>query len=117
MEIWPAIDLLGGKCVRLQQGDYDRKTVFSDIPSEMAQQWVSQSADRLHLVDLDGARDGEWINEQVVRDIVSSVAVPCQLGGGVRDEQTISRMLNAGLSRLVVGTQAIKRPDWFRSMC
>ena len=62
MEIWPAIDLLGGKCGRLQQGDYDRKTVFGDIPSEMAQQWVSQAADRLHLVDLDGARDGEWIN-------------------------------------------------------
>jgi len=117
MEVWPAIDLLGGKCVRLRQGDYDRETVFGDDPVAMARRWIQQGAKHLHLVDLDGARDGTPVNRHVVAEIVAAVDVPCELGGGVRDEQTIAGLLDLGLSRLVVGTRALKDPDWFRDVC
>ena len=117
MEIWPAIDLRGGFCVRLQQGDYDRETVFGEDPAAMARHWVDQGARHLHLVDLDGARDGRPTNLVSVRAIVESVAIPCELGGGIRDEQTIREMLDVGLARLVIGTLAIREPDWFRRMC
>ncbi len=116
MRIWPAIDLRGGKCVRLQQGDYNRETVFNNNPSDVAKRWVDEGADCLHLVDLDGARDGKLINGEVISEIVSSVDVTFQLGGGIRDEEAITRLLELGLDRLVVGTQAIKEPDWFREM-
>lgn len=117
MEIWPAIDLRGGKCVRLQQGDYGRETVFGDDPAAMARHWVELGAEYLHLVDLDGARSGESGNLSSIRAIVEAVAIPCELGGGIRDQETIERLLKLGLSRLVIGTLAIKRPDWFRRMC
>ncbi len=117
MQIWPAIDLRGGKCVRLQQGDYQRETVFADDPVAMAVRWRDSGADCLHLVDLDGARDGQAINAPVVEAIVQQVALPCQLGGGIRDEQSIERWLDCGVARLVVGTRALKEPDWFRQMC
>ena len=117
MEIWPAIDLRGGKCVRLVQGDYDRQTVYADDPLEMAQHWVDQGARRLHLVDLDGARDGQGANREIAREIAGSVGIPCQLGGGIRDEETIVSLLDAGLSRLVIGTRAVKDPDWFCGVC
>ena len=118
MEIWPAIDLLGGNCVRLQQGDYSRDTVFSDSPGSMASQWFSDGAALLHCVDLDGAKTGSIVNESAIRDIVRAAnGRPVQLGGGVRTEQTIERLLALGLSRLVVGTAALKKPDWFASMC
>ncbi len=117
MEIWPAIDLRGGKCVRLKQGDYDRETVFGDDPAEMARHWVAQGAQRFHLVDLDGARDGRPINLASIRAIVDTSGVPCELGGGIRDQQTIEQLLGIGLIRLVVGTSALKEPDWFRRMC
>jgi phosphoribosylformimino-5-aminoimidazole carboxamide ribotide isomerase len=116
MQIIPAIDLRGGRCVRLQQGDYDRETVFGDDPAAMAAHWVSEGAERLHLVDLDGAKAGQPVNVEAVRAILDHVAVPCQLGGGVRDESTLSAWLAAGVERLVVGTQALKDPAWFRSM-
>lgn len=116
MRIWPAIDMRGGKCVRLQQGDYDRETVFDDEPASVAQRWVQQGSDCLHLVDLDGARDGKLINGEAIRRIVDSVDVTLQLGGGIRDETTIQRLLDLGLDRLVIGTQALKHPDWFRTM-
>ncbi len=116
MQVWPAIDLRDGKCVRLQQGDYDRETVFGDNPLEMAQRWVQLGADCLHLVDLDGARDGKLVNRDAIAQIVSQVQVTCQLGGGIRDEDTIQALLELGLDRLVIGTQALKRPDWFRSV-
>jgi len=116
MRIWPAIDLRGGRCVRLQQGDYNRETVFNDNPADVAKRWVDEGADCLHLVDLDGARDGKLINGEVISKIVSSVDVTFQLGGGIRDEAAITRLLELGLHRLVVGTQAIKHPDWFREM-
>ncbi|OHB69231.1 MAG: 1-(5-phosphoribosyl)-5-[(5-phosphoribosylamino)methylideneamino]imidazole-4-carboxamide isomerase [Planctomycetes bacterium RBG_13_63_9] len=117
MEIWPAIDLRGGKCVRLKQGDYEQETVFGEDPAAMARHWVGLGARRLHLVDLDGARDGQPGNLESVRAIVAAADVPCELGGGIRAEQTIRRLLDLGLSRLVIGTLAIRQPDWFRRMC
>jgi phosphoribosylformimino-5-aminoimidazole carboxamide ribotide isomerase len=117
MQIWPAIDLRGGKCVRLQQGDYGRETVFGDDPAAMARHWLQQGAEYLHLVDLDGARSGKVENWDAVKAIADTVSVPCELGGGIRDEETIGRLLDLGLSRLVIGTLALKQPDWFRSMC
>lgn len=117
MEIWPAIDLRGGKCVRLRQGDYGQETVFGDDPAAMARHWVEQGAKRLHLVDLDGARDGRPANLPSVRSIVAAVDVPCELGGGIRNEESIRALLDLGLRRLVVGTSALRDPDWFRRMC
>lgn len=117
MEIWPAIDLRGGQCVRLEQGDYDRETVFSRAPDEVARRWVGLGAKRLHLVDLDGAREGRPVNWASVQSILAAVDVPCQLGGGIRGEETIERWLAAGLQRLVVGTRAIQSPDWFAQVC
>ncbi len=117
MRIWPAIDLRNGKCVRLQQGDYNRETVFGENPVEMAEHWVSEGADCMHLVDLDGARDGVSINAGVIGNIVKAISLPCQVGGGIRSEETIQSMLDIGVSRLVVGTKALKDPDWFTAMC
>lgn len=117
MELWPAIDLLGGKCVRLQQGDYERETVFGEDPVAIAQQWRDQGAEYLHLVDLDGAKSGNLVNEAVIRRIAQAMDIPVQLGGGVRDESTIIRLLSLGLKRLVLGTAALKNQDWFVAMC
>lgn len=118
MQIWPAIDLRHGKPVRLQQGDYNRETVFGDCPATMAKRWVDAGAKRLHLVDLDAARgDDPTANRAAVAAILEAVDVPCQLGGGVRDDETIKAMLGLGLSRLVVGSAALKRPQWFASVC
>jgi len=117
MQIWPAIDIRGGNCVRLVQGDYDRELRFGEDPAAMARRWVEQGAECLHLVDLDGARDGRPANLDAVQAILRAVDVPCQLGGGVRDEQTIGRLLDAGVARLVIGTAALKQPDWFRATC
>ncbi|MBA61334.1 MAG: 1-(5-phosphoribosyl)-5-[(5-phosphoribosylamino)methylideneamino]imidazole-4-carboxamide isomerase [Planctomycetaceae bacterium] len=116
MKIWPAIDLRGGNCVRLKQGDYNQETVFGDDPGAMARQWSNQGAECMHLVDLDGARDGLWINQDAVRTIVNTIDVPCQLGGGVREQSTIELLLGLGVSRLIIGTKALKEPDWFSSM-
>jgi len=117
MQIWPAIDLRGGKCVRLVQGDYNQETVFGDDPAGMAKQFVEQGAQFLHLVDLDGARDGRRVNNDAVAAIVSAVDIPCELGGGVRDEAAIEELLALGLARVVIGTRALKEPDWFVQMC
>jgi phosphoribosylformimino-5-aminoimidazole carboxamide ribotide isomerase len=116
MQIWPAIDLRGGKCVRLQQGDYGRETVFADDPAAMARQMVDQGAECLHLVDLDGARDGRPANLPSIEAILGAVDVPCELGGGIRDEATICELLDLGLARLVIGTKALREPDWFRGI-
>jgi phosphoribosylformimino-5-aminoimidazole carboxamide ribotide isomerase len=116
MQIWPAIDLRGGKCVRLVQGDYRRELVFGEDPAAMARRLVEQGAERLHIVDLDGARDGGPANLASVRSILAAVAVPCELGGGIRDEATIDRLLELGLSRLVIGTRALRDPEWFRGV-
>ena len=118
MEIWPAIDLLGGNCVRLQQGDYRRDTVFSTRPAEVALRWFEAGAQFLHCVDLDGAKAGSIVNEQAIRAIIEAAGSrKIQLGGGVRTEATIERLLKIGLSRLVVGTAALQDPVWFGAMC
>jgi phosphoribosylformimino-5-aminoimidazole carboxamide ribotide isomerase len=116
MQIWPAIDLRGGKCVRLRQGDYSRETVYGDDPAEVARRWVAEGATCLHLVDLDGARDGTIVNLKAIEAIVVAAGVPCELGGGIRDEATIKRLIDTGLSRLVIGTRALKEPAWFRDV-
>ena len=116
MQIIPAIDLRGGRCVRLRQGDYEQETVFSEDPAAMAEHWEAEGATRIHLVDLDGAKAGRPVNVEAVRAILGRVGVPLQLGGGVRDEATIATWLEAGLERVIVGTQALKDPTWFRAM-
>jgi len=117
MILLPAIDMKDGRCVRLQQGDFDRQTVYGEDPLEMARRWVSQGAQWLHLVDLDGAREGSRsVNSTIVEKIVAEFGVPVQLGGGIRDESTIRHWFDAGVERLVVGTKAVREPDWFDDM-
>ena len=102
--------------MRLRQGDYAQETVFGADPAAMAERWASEGASRIHLVDLDGAREGRPVNVDAVRAILARVTVPCQLGGGVRDEGTIATWLEAGLDRVIIGTQALKDPAWFQAM-
>jgi phosphoribosylformimino-5-aminoimidazole carboxamide ribotide isomerase len=117
MQILPAIDLRGGQCVRLRQGDYAQETVFSDDPTAMARRWAADGAEWLHLVDLDGAKEGRPVNHDVVRQITDAVGVACELGGGVRDEDAIRQMLDEiGVTRVIVGTKALKDPAWFSEM-
>lgn len=108
MEIIPAIDIRGGRCVRLDQGDYGRETVFADDPAAVAQRWEKAGATRLHVVDLDGARDGKPQNEDVIRRVIEAASVAVQVGGGVRDVSLIERYVNAGADRVAIGTAAIK---------
>ena len=118
MEIWPAIDLRHGRPVRLRQGDYDQQTIFGDDPVVFARRWQAAGAKRLHLVDLDAARgDDPVANREAVAAMVQETGLPCQMGGGVRDEAAIETLLGLGLSRLVVGSAALKKPDWFAEMC
>src|SRR4051794_23091409 len=112
MDIIPAIDIRGGKCVQLVQGDYARETVYGDDPVAMARRWVSEGAVRLHVVDLDGARDGHPVNGEVIRNIVRAVpATPVQVAGGIRDLADVERWLSAGVQRVVLGTIAVERPN------
>lgn len=113
-EIIPAIDIRGGRCVRLLQGDYDRETVFGDDPVEMARRWEAAGAARLHVVDLDAARSGEPINLEVVRRIAAALSIPVQMGGGVRDRDAVLRTLDAGVQRAIVGTAAASDPETAR---
>ena len=112
MVIIPAIDLKDGRCVRLQQGDMSAETIYSEDPVAMARHWVAQGATRLHLVDLDGARAGKPRNEALIRNIVTAVGpnVPVQLGGGIRDLDTIERYLDHGVGYVIIGTAAAKNP-------
>lgn len=116
-EIWPAIDLCGGRCVRLLQGDYEQETVYGEDPVAMAQRWEAEGASFLHIVDLDGARSGRPINREVIQAIADATQLILQVGGGIRDEARIQELIASGVSRLVLGTQAIKQPAWFRTMC
>jgi phosphoribosylformimino-5-aminoimidazole carboxamide ribotide isomerase len=116
MLILPAIDLRGGKCVRLKQGDYARETVFGDDPVAMARRWVGGGARALHLVDLDGAKEGQPVNREVIRRIVQAVDVPCHVGGGLRTEADIVAALDVGVARVVLGTRALDDPAWVRQM-
>src|SRR5262249_3596567 len=116
MQVIPAIDVRGGRCVRLRQGDFNQETVFGDDPAAMAERWEREGAARIHLVDLDGAKAGRPVNDEAIRRILASVRGPCQLGGGIRDEASIAAWLEEGLERVVVGTQALRDPDWFARM-
>src|SRR6476469_7877753 len=112
MQIYPAIDLRGGQCVRLRQGDYAQETVFGADPAAMAQRWVEQGATFLHLVDLDGAREGRPVNGPGVRAILAASGVPCQLGGGIRTEADVEEALGWGVARVILGTRALQDPAW-----
>ena len=114
MEILPAIDLRGGNCVRLTQGDYERETVFDDDPATVARRWVGQGARRLHVIDLDGARDGVRKNAEAVSAIVDAVDGPVQLGGGIRDADEAGRLVEMGVDRVIFGTAAIEAPGEVR---
>ena len=111
MEVIPAIDLRGGKCVRLYQGDYARETVYSHDPLDTALRWVDMGATRLHIVDLDGARDGRPANLGAVERIASAVDVPLHLGGGIRDAKTARAAVDAGVGRIMLGTAAVEDAD------
>ena len=103
MQLYPAIDMKGGKCVRLTQGLFDNVKVYSDTPADMAKLWVSQGASFLHIVDLDGALAGHSVNEDAIRAIVSSVSVPIELGGGIRSAEAVKNMLDLGITRCIIG--------------
>ena len=118
MLLIPAIDLKDGQCVRLRQGDMDDSTVFSDDPVAMAGQWVDAGARRLHIVDLDGAFAGKPKNAEVIHDIASAYPdLKIQLGGGIRDEDTIAGYLDAGVNYLIVGTKAVNEPHFIAEVC
>ena len=117
MEVIPAVDIKGGKCVRLYQGDYLRETVFSEDPVDVALGWRAQGAWRLHVIDLDGAAGGEPHNIAVIEAIVKRVNLPVQLGGGIRDEATVSKLLAIGINRVILGTVAVENPELLKSLC
>src|SRR6201994_939421 len=119
MLLIPAIDLKDGQCVRLKQGDMDQATIFSEDPAAMARHWVDRGARRLHLVDLNGAFAGKPRNGDAIRSIIEEVGseIPVQLGGGIRDLETIERYLDDGLSFVIIGTAAVKNPGFLRDAC
>ena len=114
MELIPAIDLLNGKCVRLNQGNYNEVTKFNSDPVKQAQIWESQGAKRLHLVDLDGAKTGEPINDQTIKEIKNSINIPIQLGGGIRSVDRAKELFGIGIDRVILGTIAIENPEIVR---
>src|SRR5690625_3680401 len=107
MIIFPAIDILNGKCVRLIQGDYNQERIYGDSPVEMAKQWEQKGAEYIHIVDLDGAKTGDSINKTVIKDIANTVSIPVQVGGGIRNMDIIDDFLSNGVSRVIIGTAAI----------
>jgi phosphoribosylformimino-5-aminoimidazole carboxamide ribotide isomerase len=109
--VFPAIDLRDGRCVRLYQGDYDRETVYGEDPVAQAEAFVAEGAEVLHVVDLDAARTGEPTNRPVIAAICDAVAVPVQVGGGVRSEEAAHALLGAGVARVVIGTAALEDPE------
>ena len=114
MEIIPAIDLKGGRCVRLLQGDFDKETVFSTDPGAVAQGWEQAGAPRIHVVDLEGAASGRPENAEAVARILESVDIPVQLGGGIRNMETLEGWLDKGVQRVVLGTAAVEDPDFLQ---
>lgn len=117
MVIFPAIDIRGGKCVRLFKGDFAQETVFSDKPEEMAAKWESQGGKFLHLVDLDGALAGRSVNLAVVKRIVDTVKIPVELGGGIRTMENIDEVLSLGVQRVILGSVAVKNPALVKEAC
>lgn len=117
MIIFPAIDMRGGKCVRLVKGDFNQETVFSDKPAEMAKKWESIGAKYLHLVDLDGALEGKSVNLPAIQEILSSVKIPVELGGGIRTMENIDMLLSLGIERVILGSVAVKNPALVKEAC
>jgi phosphoribosylformimino-5-aminoimidazole carboxamide ribotide isomerase len=123
MDIFPAIDLLDGQCVRLYQGDYDKSQVFSDNPAEMTRSWLAQGATKLHLVDLDGAKAGHPVNLEAIANIVEVVKttatqpVQIQVGGGLRTEASVRQLLDLGIDRVILGTVAVEQPQLVKTLC
>jgi phosphoribosylformimino-5-aminoimidazole carboxamide ribotide isomerase len=111
MLVIPAVDIRGGKCVRLIQGEFDKETEYSDDPVSMAVKWEKQGAKRLHVVDLDGARTGEMQNIETILKIASDIKIDVQTGGGIRDEKTAETLLDGGISRIIIGTAAVWNKD------
>ena len=116
IEIIPAIDLRGGRCVRLLQGRYDQETVYGEDPVAQARLFEEQGATRLHVVDLDGARDGAQTNLAVIQQICAALGIPVQTGGGLRSKDAVARALEAGVQRCILGTQAAREPQWAQQM-
>ena len=117
MKIYPAIDIRGGKCVRLFKGDFAQETVFSDSPAAMAKQWAAQGAEYLHLVDLDGARAGRSENLTTVKEILAAVNIPVELGGGIRTMENIDEVLALGVRRVILGSVAVRDPELVCEAC
>ena len=118
MLLIPAIDLKDGKCVRLRQGRMEDETVFSDDPVAMAGRWVEEGARRLHIVDLNGAFEGKPVNAGVVNEIAAAYPdLPIQIGGGIRDEDTVQTYLNAGVEYVIIGTKAVSAPHFVNDLC
>lgn len=117
MDVIPAIDLLGGRCVRLYQGDYNQSEVFNDDPVAVAQQWLEQGAPRLHLVDLDGAKSGQPVNHDAIAAITARSTVPVQVGGGLRDRDRVAALFDLGVQYAILGTVAVENPDLVGELC
>jgi len=117
MKLFPAIDLKDGQCVRLVQGDMDQATVFSDTPHEQAKSFEDAGFDYLHIVDLNGAFEGEPVNGQAIEQILANVSMATQLGGGIRDLKTIAMWLEKGISRVILGTAAVENPELVHEAC
>ena len=117
MILFPAIDIRGGKCVRLEEGRFDRETIFAENPVEAARRWVEAGTDWLHIVDLDGARSGKPVNLAVVGEIAKTFNVKVQLGGGIRTAETVGEVLKAGIHRVILGSVAVRSPELVRQVC
>ena len=117
MIVFPAIDIRHGQCVRLAQGQAHAETVFADDPVEVAYRWLEEGAEWLHVIDLDGAFEGSPQNLPVIQRIVEAVPIPVQVGGGIRTQQAIERMLESGVRRVILGTVALKDPDLLQIVC
>jgi len=112
MIIFPAIDIKDGKCVRLTQGDYNKETIYNDSPLAVAKEWQQKGAEYLHLIDLNGAKEGRSINEEIIFSIAKEINIPVQVGGGVRSLETVEAFISAGVDRVIVGTAAINDRDF-----
>ncbi len=116
MQLYPAIDMKNGQCVRLKQGLFDNVTVYSDTPAAMARLWEEKGASFLHLVDLDGALAGHPVNTLAVKKILETVSIPVELGGGIRTADSVKELLDMGVSRVIIGTKAVERPEFMKEL-
>lgn len=117
MDVIPAIDLLEGRCVRLYQGDYEQSQVYDENPVQVARQWEEQGATRLHLVDLDGAKQGKPVNLEVIKSIIREIKIPVQVGGGLRNLESVGILLENGVNQVILGTVAVENPDLVQELC